>query len=122
MSEIKPRITVEYADKATIVKFTQERILDEAQIKGIQDSIMSVVDQGEGINLVLDFENVKFMSSAGLGLLLRISRRVYEHNGQLRLCSIGEKIYEIFRITRLTKIFEIYDDLDSALTDFPADG
>jgi anti-sigma B factor antagonist len=57
---------------------------------------------------------VQFLSSAVLGLLIRISKKVYEHDGQLKLCSINPKIYKIFKITRLTKIFDIYNDIESA--------
>jgi anti-sigma B factor antagonist len=115
MAEIKPRISVEYAGGATIVSFTDEKILEEQDIKALQESIMSVIDSASGgINLILDFGNVRFLSSAVLGLLIRISKRIYENDGQLRLCNINPKIYEIFKITRLTKTFDIYKDVESA--------
>ena len=117
MAEIKPRISVEYAEKATIVSFTDEKILEERDIKALQDSIMSVVEQAERINLILDFGNVQFLSSAVLGLLIRLSKRIYEHDGQLKLCNINPKIFEIFKITRLTKTFDIYKDVESAVED-----
>lgn len=114
MAEIKPRISVEYSENATIATFTNEKILEETDIQALQESIMSVVDQTERINLILDFGNVRFLSSAVLGLLIRISKRIYEHDGQLRLCNINPKIFEIFKITRLNKIFDIYKDVESA--------
>ena len=114
MAAIKPRISVEYVENATIVTFTDEKILEEKDIKALQESIMSVVEQAERINLILDFCNVRFLSSAVLGLLIRVSKRVYECEGQLRLCNINPKIHEIFKITRLTKIFDIYKDVESA--------
>jgi len=117
MAEIKPRISVEYAEKATIVSFTDEKILEERDIKALQDSIMSVVEQTERIKLILDFGNVQFLSSAVLGLLIRLSKRIYEHDGQLKLCNITPKIFEIFKITRLTKTFDIYKDVESAVED-----
>ncbi len=118
MAEIKPRIGVEYAGDATIVTFTDERILEEKDIKALQESIMSVIESATGgINLILDFGNVRFLSSAVLGLLIRISKRIYEHDGSLRLCNINPKIYEIFKITRLTKTFDIYKDVESAAED-----
>jgi anti-sigma B factor antagonist len=118
MAGIKPRIGVEYAGDATIVTFTDERILEEKDIKALQESIMSVIESASGgINLILDFGNVRFLSSAVLGLLIRISKRIYEHDGSLRLCNINPKIYEIFKITRLTKTFDIYKDVESAVED-----
>jgi len=115
MADIKPRISVEYAEKATIVSFTDEKILEEQDIKALQDSIMSVVEQTERIKLILDFGNVRFLSSAVLGLLIRLSKRIYEHDGHLKLCNINPKIFEIFKITRLTKTFDIYKDVESAV-------
>ncbi len=122
MEPIKPRISVHYLDDATIVSFTEEKILDEADINAIQDSIISVIEQAERIKLVLDFGHVKFLSSAVLGLLIRISKKTYEKGGQLKLCSIDPKIYQIFKITRLTKIFDICKDLESALESFAQTG
>jgi len=114
MAQMKPRIGVEYAKNAAIVTFTEEKILDEADIRAIQTAIMAVIEQGGRTNLILDFRNVRFLSSSVLGLLIRISKKVYQQDGQLRLCNIAPKIREIFKITRLTKIFDIYRDLESA--------
>lgn len=114
MAEIKPRISVVYSENATIVTFVDEKILEEMDIHSLQVSIMSVIEEGGRINLILDFCNVQFLSSAVLGLLMRISKKVYEQEGQLRLCNISPRIYEIFKITRLNKIFDIYEDVQSA--------
>jgi anti-sigma B factor antagonist len=118
MASLKPRVSVEYSGKATIVTFTDEKILEERDIAELQDSLNGVIEQADKINLVLDFSTVKFLSSAVLGLLIRVSKKVYEREGQLRLCNINPRIYEIFKITRLTKIFDIYPDRDAALASF----
>ncbi|MBA7484135.1 hypothetical protein ES707_19659 [subsurface metagenome] len=119
MAEIKPRISVEYTENATITTFTDEKILEEKDIKALQESIMSVIEQAGRINLILDFCNVRFLSSAVLGLLIRISKRIYECDSQLRLCNINPRIYEVFKITRLTKIFDIYPDVAGAVESLP---
>ena len=115
MAEVRPNISVQYTDNATILTFTDRKILEEQDIKALQESIMSVVDQCDGIRLILDFGHVEFLSSAVLGLLIRVSKRIHEKNGKLRLCNISPKINEVFRITQLTKIFDIHRDVDSAL-------
>ena len=114
MTEIKPRISVEYAENATIITLADEKILEEKDIRALQESILSVIEQSVRMNLILDFCNVRFLSSAVLGLLIRISKKIYERDGQLRLCNINPKIHEIFKITRLTKVFDIYQDTESA--------
>ncbi len=118
MAAIKPRISVKYAGSATVVSFTDERILEEKDINELQESLISVIESASGkISLILDFGNVRFLSSAVLGLLIRVSKRIYEQEGQLRLCNINPKIFEIFKITRLTKTFDIYTDVESAAED-----
>ena len=115
MAAIKPDISVQYTENANVITFLKEKILEEKDIRRLEESIFPVIERSESINLVLDFSNVQFLSSSVLGLLLRISKKIYERNSRLALCSIKPKIYEIFKITHLNKIFEIYDDLDSAV-------
>lgn len=117
MDELQePRIAIKQTDKATIVTFTNKRMLEEWDIQTLQELIIAVIEQIQRIKLILDFRNVQFISSsAGLGALIRISKQVYEREGQLRLCNLSPKIYEIFEITRLNKAFEIYPDLESAI-------
>ena len=115
MNAIKPGISVEYKGNATIMRFTDEKILEEQDVKALQDLIMSVIEQAERINLILDFGQVRYLSSVVLGLLIRVSKRIYERDGQLGLCNINPKIYEIFKITRLTKTFDIYNSIESAM-------
>ena len=113
MQEVKPRISIYYIQNATIVTLADEKILDDEDIKGLEDSIMPLIDGA--INLVIDFSNVHFLSSAVLGLLIRVSKRINENKGRLKLCSIGPRIYDIFKITRLDEIFEIYSDVKKAM-------
>ncbi len=122
MAPIKPKICVEYAGDATVVTFSNERILEERDIQDLQESLMGVVEQADKMNLVLDFANVRFLSSAVLGLLIRVSKKVYERDGQLRLCNIAPRIYEVFKITRLTNIFDIYPDRKAAVASISAKG
>ncbi|UCC22002.1 MAG: STAS domain-containing protein [Planctomycetota bacterium] len=122
MASMRPRISVEYGKNSTIITFTDEKILEEKDIQVLGESIMSVIEQAERINLILDFSKVRFLSSAVLGLLIRVSKRVYECDGQLRLCNIDPKIHEIFKITRLNRIFDICEGVEDAAESMaPAD-
>jgi len=118
MEKIEPKISVEYTENATVATLTGERILEEPDIVSLGDSILPLVEQNDRINLVIDFCNVKFLSSAVLGLLIRISKKIYESDGQLKLCGINPKILKIFKITRLNRVFDIYPDKDGALKSF----
>ena len=108
MEQAKAKISIEYIENATVVTFTEPRILEQSEIEALADSIIPLIEQTEELNLVIDFSKVQFCSSAVLGLLIRISKKVYQKNGSLGLCCISPTILEIFRITRLDTIFDIY--------------
>jgi anti-sigma B factor antagonist len=110
-----PKISVEYTEKATIAVLADEKILREDDIQALENSLIPLVSENPGINLIIDFSNVRFFSSAVLGLLIRVSKRINESGGRLKLCSIDAKIYEIFKITRLDTVFDICDDQQKSI-------
>ena len=57
--------------------------------------------------MVLNFANVKFMTSAMLGLLVRVHKKVLERGGQIELRNMDSNIHKVFEITQLTKVFDI---------------
>jgi len=114
MEDVKPRIGIYYAQDATVVTITDEKILEDEDVKALEESIIPLVDGS--VNLIIDFSNVRFLSSAVLGLLIRVSKRINEQKGCLKLCGIGPRIFEIFKITRLDEIFDIYEDAKKAMS------
>ena len=127
LDEQKPQISVDYKKGATIITFMNEKILDDYDIQSLADSIFGLLDEAPSsaaeprqINLILNFHPVEYMSSTVLGLLIRISKKVHEHGGQIRLCNISTRIYKAFEITGLNKIFDIFQDVDDALKDATA--
>ena len=115
MDKINPNLSLEFRGPVVIATLTDEKILDEDQLQGLEGSFLPLIDQTPQIQLIIDFSNVKFLTSSVLGLLIRISKRVCETEGTLRLCSISPKIMDVFRITRLDKIFEIMSGVDDAM-------
>jgi len=107
MEQGQARIEVEYGLDVTFVTFEDEKILDEQQIKVLQESFGPVIEKNEDKKLVLNFQNVMFMTSAVLGLLVRIHKKVRENGGRMQLCNLEPNLRKVFEITQLTKVFEI---------------
>lgn len=98
-----------------IATLVPEKILDDDTIASIESEMMPSIKDVEKVGVVIDFVNVKFLTSAFLGFLIRLSKSIYESGGQLRLCGIDDKIMGIFKITRLDKIFDIHGDVEKAV-------
>ena len=107
MEPKEARMIVENGTDVTLVTFQDENILEEQQIRRLERTLLPVVRQNEQKQLVLNFQNVKFMSSSFLGLLVKIHKRVIEMGGHLQLFNLDPKIHKVFEITQLVKIFDI---------------
>jgi anti-anti-sigma factor len=107
MEPKEARIIVENGTDVTLVTFEDENILEEQQIRKLERALLPIVRQNEEKRLVLNFQNVRFMSSSFLGLLVKIHKRVIEMNGRLQLFNLDPKIHKVFEITQLVKVFEI---------------
>ncbi|MBD3856665.1 MAG: STAS domain-containing protein [Acidobacteria bacterium] len=79
----------------------------ELRIQHLLRDALDRLTENQERKLVLNFENVRFMSSAFLGLLVKVHKRVVELDGHLQLLNLDPKIQKVFEITQLTKIFDI---------------
>jgi anti-sigma B factor antagonist len=80
----------------------------------LREQLVDLVADGK-YHLIVDMQNVDFLDSTGLGVLVGGLKRVRAHDGSLRLVCSQERILKIFRITGLTKVFPIHDTVDEAL-------
>lgn len=71
-------------------------------------------------NIVIDLIGLKYMSSAGMGVLVHGLKQTRAQNGDLRLVNLSEKMHRVFLITQFTNNFKIYKTLDEAVKSFGA--
>jgi len=118
MPTSESRIKVKREGAIIEVFFRDRNILDEANIQQIEEEIRSVIEPEKNPKLLINFTDVDHLSSAALGKLITIKKRVEALSGQLKLSTIDKQIYDVFRITKLNKIFDIYDTADQARATF----
>jgi anti-sigma B factor antagonist len=112
------RLEVEQIGDVTVVNFVDRKILDEQNIQIIGDQLFSLVDEEGHRKLLLNFGNVEYLSSAALGKLITLNRKLQGAGGRLILCNIDPQIYEVFEITKLDKFFKIEKEEQTALQAF----
>jgi anti-sigma B factor antagonist len=84
----------------------------------LREQLSQLVADGH-YHLVLDLEEVAFLDSTGLGVLVGGLKRVRAHEGSLALVCSQERILKVFRITGLTKVFPIHASVGAALAADP---
>lgn len=75
----------------------------------LKEQLVTVFEDGCS-NVVIDLEQVGFIDSSGLGVLVSALRRARERDGSVRVVCTRENILKIFRITGLDKVFPIFAD------------
>jgi anti-sigma B factor antagonist len=114
----KQRLKVEEVGDISVVEFLDRRILEDQSIQIIADQLASLVDDQGCRKLLLNFTSVDYMSSAALGKLINLHKKLSAQRGRLIMFGISPQIYEVFAITRLDKVFNIKKDYDEALKSF----
>ena len=85
-------------------------VLSAVNVAEFGNEVLQYIKDHPKLNLLLNFENVDYLSSAVLTELLRINKAIQETGGRLQLCAVSATIREIFEITNLDRIFIINSD------------
>ena len=112
------RLEAREVGDVTIVRFRDQKILDDLNIQQLGQELARLVEVENRRKLLLNFSAVAFLSSAALGKLITLDKKVKAHQGVLKLCCIQPEIYEVFAITKLNRLFDIKEDESDALAAF----
>jgi anti-sigma B factor antagonist len=112
------QLEVQESGDVTVVAFTDRKILDEQNIQSIGEQLYSLVDDAGRKKMVLNFGKVEYLSSAALGKLITLNKKIQAVGGRLALCNIDKQIMEVFDITGLKRVFKIFGDEQDALQSF----
>lgn len=80
------------------------------------ENILNEAIENKHINLLVDFGGIEYLSSAGMRVLLSMTKRLKGMNGSFKLFSIHDDVMEIIRLAGFETILQIYPDESGALT------
>lgn len=99
----------------TIVTLTGR--LDASTAGKLEEILLGLIGRGEK-KLALNFQQVDFISSAGLRVLLMTAKRLKPLNGRVVLVSLRDQVREVFEIAGFTALFPMYAQQDEAVKSF----
>jgi anti-sigma B factor antagonist len=104
--------TTKHDHDIVVVRPGAER-LTAFNAKTFKDEVVALIDDG-ATSLLIDFNDVTFLDSSGLGALAGILKKI-GHRGDLVICGLNSDINQMFRICRMDRVFKIYRDVPAAL-------
>jgi anti-anti-sigma factor len=112
----------EVKNEVRIIAIDEVRLVDGPAIEQCYREILEVLDATEESNALLHFGRVTFLSSAALGMLMRVHKKCKEYKMTLKLSNISPEILSVFKLTGLDKVLAIYPDASAALEAFQKAG
>ncbi len=82
-----------------------------------QEQMTQLIDNGAR-KILVDFENLNYISSSGLRMLLVATQRLEDTSGQLRICNPNKMVREVFDTAGFSEIFSVYGSQAEALDGF----
>lgn len=87
----------------------------------VQDRIYKAIEENM-INVVLDMGGIKWMNSAGLGIIMASITTLRGSGGDLKLANVNERVLRPIEITKLDRVIEMYETVDQAVENFASGG
>ncbi|MGI9516844.1 MAG: STAS domain-containing protein [Pirellulaceae bacterium] len=81
--------------------------LDAENTEYFFDCVQDEIERGHD-RIVINCADLGFISSVGLGSLIRARSRVAKTGGEISFARIDARILDVMRLTRLDKVFSIY--------------
>ncbi len=83
----------------------------------LKQKILDALESGDR-RFLIDFSDTGYIDSSGLGVLVSLSKKIREVNGELRLAGLNEDLLTLFELTKLDALFAISESPDDALAAF----
>jgi len=93
------------------------KIMGGPDFEKFKDEIATVLEAGHK-KVILDLSGVPWINSTGLGILITGYHSVKAAEGQLKICSVKERVLSIFYISQLENIFDVFETREEAIASF----
>ena len=104
-----------YYNQIAILKFSGK--LDTITYPVAEEYFGRALDKGY-VNILVDFEKLDYLSSAGLRVLLGTAKRL-QGKGGISICRMNDDVKEVLEMTGLANlVFKVYKDEKQAYLDF----
>ena len=92
--------------------------LDAETFPGLQGELEEVLDGSGAPKVVLDCADLEYISSAGLGVLSKMTKEFRDKQGDLRLAALPEKIASVVSLLGFDQVIKVFAHTDDAVRSY----
>ncbi|MCI0697008.1 STAS domain-containing protein [candidate division KSB1 bacterium] len=105
------------ADNGAISVLRLKGYLDAHTAPDLESALQKLIDE-KRVNIVVNFKDLSYISSAGLGVFMGFIEEVRGGGGDIKLTNMSQKIYRVFDLLGFPTLFEIREDEGLAVGSF----
>ena len=109
-------LRVETEDRNDYALVTASGEIDAATADSVADAVSAALSEGYK-TVVLDFTNVTFIDSTGLGVLVKSHRAAEATDAMFAVVHPTPQTRKLIRVLGLDQLLHVYDSLEQALDD-----
>ena len=91
--------------------------LDATSSPVLEKQVMALIESGKHL-LVMNFENVEYLSSAGMRLLLAATKKLKSQDGKILITNVVENVMEVIKMAGFDHILHLFQTEEDALKEF----
>ena len=113
---MQDKIKFDLINKNLVIKINCD--IDHHMAIKIRDNLERKFKPLNYINIIFDLENVNFMDSSGIGMIIGRYKELEKTGGKVYIINLNPNLSSIIEISGLKKIINFRDDLDSVLKNY----
>jgi anti-sigma B factor antagonist len=91
--------------------------LDAHTAPALENTFSNLIDKGK-YSIVVNFKELSYISSAGLGVFMAFIEKIRENEGDIKLSGMSDKVFNIFDLLGFPLLYEIYKTEEEAINKF----
>jgi anti-sigma B factor antagonist len=110
-------VSVRPVSGVDVIKIRGKLALGEPTIHDLRSRLAELVEHRR-YNWLLDMEEVTFLDSSGVGILVQAMTSSRNRQGDCRLAIVQDRPRKVLKLVSLLALFQVFDDVDSGVQSF----
>ncbi len=107
-------LSIEVREVGGIAVVLPAGFINAHTVREFEQALEGLVSKGQ-YRILLNCQNLSYISSAGLGAIMGLIETVRENGGDILLSNLQENVYAIFDTLGFTQLYRVFKDQEEAL-------
>jgi anti-anti-sigma factor len=117
IGEIMPDLRIDVRSLGNVAVVEPVGFINAHTARDFETVIENLIERNQH-NIVINCKDLAYIASAGLGAIMGFIDQIRENDGDIRMCSMNETVFNIFEVLGFTHLYSIFDTEDKAIRSF----